>query len=231
MRIFVKTLGAIASVAACQLMTGTSAQAADLASRMYTKAPPMAQIYSWTGFYVGAHVGGAWSDTTLTAADAAALTATYGGVPHPSGVIGGGQIGYNHQFQNVVLGIELAGGAGPGFSDRVSIPGVSSLKTEGEYFVMLGGRIGYAFDRWLPYFTAGGAWGGNKADAVTPFGTGQFKNDHTGYFAGGGVEYAFLNNFSVGVEYRYIDFDRRVYGGVSTGSEISSVSGRVNYRF
>lgn len=231
MRANLKTFRAIAALVALQATIGGTAQAADLAPRMYTKTP-IVQVYSWTGFYVGAHVGGAWSDTTASAADAAALTATYGGVPNPSGVFGGGQIGYNYQFQNnVVFGIELIGGGGPGFSDRVSIPGVSSLKSEGEYYVLLGGKLGYAFDRWLPYVLGGGALAGNKANAATPFGTGEFKNDHEGYFVGAGIEYAFVNRFSIGIEYRYIDLDRRVYGGVTTGSEISTVLGRVNYHF
>lgn len=227
MRFGIKLL-VVAAVAAMS----HSAFAADLAPRMYTKAPPPAvQIYSWTGFYLGGHIGGAWSNTTLTGADAVALTATYGGVPQPSGVMGGGQLGYNYQVNNFVFGVELAGGAGPGFSDRVSIPGVSTLKSEGTYYVMLGGRLGYAIDRWLPYVIGGGAWGGNEANARTLAGVGRFTNDHTGYFVGAGVEYAWTNKVSLALEYRYVDFNRRVYGGVRTGSEISAITGRANYHF
>jgi hypothetical protein len=38
------------------------ASAADLAARPYTKAPPMVvdPVFNWTGFYIGAQVGGAW---------------------------------------------------------------------------------------------------------------------------------------------------------------------------
>ena len=40
-----------------------SASAADLAARPYTKAPPPVVVaaYDWSGFYVGANGGGAWS--------------------------------------------------------------------------------------------------------------------------------------------------------------------------
>ena len=50
-------LGAVGALAMV-----TSASAADLAARPYTKAPPMiAVVYDWSGFYVGANGGGAWS--------------------------------------------------------------------------------------------------------------------------------------------------------------------------
>src|ERR1700720_4581799 len=53
-------LGTVAFVA---LGATVPALAADLAARpAYTKAPAyMAPIYNWTGFYIGGHVGGAFS--------------------------------------------------------------------------------------------------------------------------------------------------------------------------
>src|SRR5581483_7145033 len=83
------------------------ALAADLPARapMYTKAP-VAVAYSWTGLYIGGHVGGAWAqwttDTTVTATGA--LTASDSGTL--SGVIGGAQLGYNWQVNNMVWGLE-----------------------------------------------------------------------------------------------------------------------------
>ena len=52
-------LGTVALVA----LDAAPAMAADLAARPYMKAPPavMAPIYSWTGFYIGGHVGGGWT--------------------------------------------------------------------------------------------------------------------------------------------------------------------------
>ena len=53
----------IAIAAAALIMGSMSASAADLAARPYTKAPvaPLA-VYSWGGFYIGGHVGGAWTN-------------------------------------------------------------------------------------------------------------------------------------------------------------------------
>ncbi|MEI9915769.1 MAG: outer membrane beta-barrel protein [Methylovirgula sp.] len=69
------------------------------------------------------------------------------------------------------------------------------------------GRIGVAFDRALIYGTGGAAFASIR-HSVTDF-TG-FDESHTtgrvGWTAGGGVEYAIDNNWSVRVEYRYTDY-------------------------
>src|SRR6267154_5941655 len=83
------------------------ALAADLPVRQY--APPLVAQplgYNWNGFYIGAHLGGAWAsrDFTQTIAGAALVEA---GTNKPSGIMGGGQIGYNWQFApNWLLGVE-----------------------------------------------------------------------------------------------------------------------------
>src|SRR5207245_6950102 len=92
--------------AAAALALGTvSASAADMAAR-YTKAPvAVAAVYNWTGFYIGADVGYGWGRSTGTLANAAGAFP----VPYsldPSGVIGGGFVGFNYQISNVVLGVE-----------------------------------------------------------------------------------------------------------------------------
>ena len=62
--------------------------------------------YDWTGFYVGAHVGGAWSATggsTVNTVDGA-VAADY---PTPPDWHGGIQVGYDHMLPSqVVLGVE-----------------------------------------------------------------------------------------------------------------------------
>ena len=50
-----------AIAAAFAVMTAiSSASAADLAARPYTKAPAMVEVYNWTGFYVGGNAGYSW---------------------------------------------------------------------------------------------------------------------------------------------------------------------------
>ena len=59
-------------------------------------------VFSWTGFYIGGHVGGAWSRI-----DWSDVSLTGEPVDNDSrGFIGGGQVGFNWQAGNIVVGIE-----------------------------------------------------------------------------------------------------------------------------
>jgi outer membrane immunogenic protein len=84
-----------------------SANAADLA---YKAAP--APVWSWTGFYVGAHAGAGWgtTETTLTSISAPGVAPVAIGLPlaqnSRSGFLGGGQVGYNYQSGWAVFGIQ-----------------------------------------------------------------------------------------------------------------------------
>jgi outer membrane immunogenic protein len=73
-------------------------------------------------------------------------------------------------------------------------------------------RLGYSFvDRWLVFVSGGAAWTHEKIDdafttlagiAVDPSAT----STRTGWTAGGGMEYAFSQNWSARLEYNYYDF-------------------------
>ena len=98
-------------IAAVTSMLATSALAADLPARTYTKAPAYVEpIYDWTGFYIGLNGGYSWGRSS----DTSSLTNTAGTVLFASadksnlnGVVGGGQIGYNWQFnRSWVFGLE-----------------------------------------------------------------------------------------------------------------------------
>jgi outer membrane immunogenic protein len=109
-------VGAAALLAA----TVSFADAADLSARPYTKAPiaAPAPIFSWTGFYVGANVGGGWGDRTVDyVPNDVVARISIGNEPAPfaipgsafktSGFLGGVQVGYNYQVgANWLLGIE-----------------------------------------------------------------------------------------------------------------------------
>src|ERR1700750_402576 len=90
--------------AAVAALSSTSVFAADLAARPYTKAPAyVAPIYNWTGFYVGAFVGGAFDGSSGFSTNDPALV----GSRTDSAFFGGGQLGYNYQFSpNWLVGIE-----------------------------------------------------------------------------------------------------------------------------
>ena len=152
------------------------------------------------------------------------------------GFVGGGQIGYNYQLGQVVLGVEadFQGAdlkAGPSFA---GLGIVSEGKTE--WFGTVRGRVGFAFDRFLPYVTGGLAYGSVKttlAPGVTINGLNSDDNTHTGWTVGGGVEYAITNNLVAGVEYLYVDLgDKKVFNGADkVSTDFSLVRARLSYKF
>src|SRR6202047_1417467 len=100
----------IGSAVVVSLLSATSAFAADLAARPYTKAPVYVDPgYNWTGFYIGGNVGYSWGrsrDTATLTNGAGTILFTSGGSSNLDGVLGGGQIGYNWQVQSWVWGFE-----------------------------------------------------------------------------------------------------------------------------
>src|SRR6266566_2024214 len=95
----------IGSAVVVSLLSATSAFAADLAARPYTKAP----VYIGTGFYIGGNVGYSWGrsrDTATLANGAGTILFTDTASRNMDGIVGGGQIGYNWQVQNWLWGLE-----------------------------------------------------------------------------------------------------------------------------
>jgi len=97
MRLSFSILGTSIAVAAA--LTSTAAFADGYRGRPVYAVPPIA---SWTGFYIGGNVGGAWSDVEWSNISLTGDRFNEGA----SGFIAGGQIGYNQQFGNIVLGVE-----------------------------------------------------------------------------------------------------------------------------
>jgi opacity protein-like surface antigen len=143
------------------------AAAADMA--LY-KAPPPAPYFTWTGFYFGGDVGGAFSSDSA----AWTLNPTFGvsataGDTGGSAFAGGFFAGYNYQFApSWVAGIEgdwtgmRAGGVtNQPWNAGGVIPGsLTSMSSEVEWAVSLRGRLGYLiWPNLLIYGTGGGAWG------------------------------------------------------------------------
>jgi outer membrane immunogenic protein len=92
------------------LFGATSAMAADLPARVYTKAPAFVDPgYNWSGFYLGGNVGYSWgksNDTSAFTNGAGTTLSASIGSSNLDGVVGGGQAGYNWQVQNWVWGLE-----------------------------------------------------------------------------------------------------------------------------
>ena len=217
------------------------------------KAPVVVLPYNWTGFYIGLNLGGSWGRQENSLVTTAGTTAVSNN-DHVNGAIGGGQIGYNWQVDRWVLGIEADfQGSGQKGDDNffltarnpnlLVIPSTAVAFTdELDWFGTVRGRVGYAFDRWLPYFTGGWAFGHGEISGTTTIGatTTSFSasQDYSGWTIGGGVEWAYANHWSAKLEYLYIDFGDGPTVPVST--TLNMVSGKltdnivragVNYKF
>jgi outer membrane immunogenic protein len=189
-------------------LAGT-AIAADLPSRRAPPVyiPPPIPVFTWTGIYVGGQVGyefgklSSFASATATGAGLASASSS------PKGVIGGAHIGYNYQIgPNFVVGVE---GDVDGTSTKAAYGFNPFLSANYKQGVMgsVRGRVGYAVDRALFYATGGVAFGGVKNIYFNlPGAVDSDSQTRVGYTAGGGVEYAFTNNWSLRVEYRYTDF-------------------------
>lgn len=162
-------------LATSALFIAGSAQAADLAARPYTKAPIAAAVpFSWTGCYIGGHIGGGWNRTDFTdpgvvSPAAGAPVTTIGvvpgdriGVDGDGGIVGGAQAGCDYQFSNRwVVGIagdftatDLHGVANdPFFGGKFGNPATLSSRTD--WVASVTGRVGYAWDRFLVYGKGG----------------------------------------------------------------------------
>ena len=71
------------------------AAAADLAARPYTKAPPIAVAYNWSGFYAG--INGGWGSSRQSWDETSLGFAVPFGSHDATGGTVGGQIGYRWQ--------------------------------------------------------------------------------------------------------------------------------------
>jgi outer membrane immunogenic protein len=84
--------------------------AADLGARSYTKAPALAAVSNWSGFYVGGNLGYGWGNgntdfSFLPTPEQFEVNNTTLGA-RSTGVMGGAQFGYNWQIGSLVTGLE-----------------------------------------------------------------------------------------------------------------------------
>jgi len=203
-------------------LTAGSARAADLPPRYAYKAPPpvYVPIYTWTGFYLGINGGGGWGRSHWDGFDTADL----------SGGLIGGTIGYNWQMGQAVLGIE-------GDIDWSGVKGTTMgcCTTENNWLATVRGRAGYAFDRFLPYLTAGLAVGDIKS-SLPGFPGGSTTN--AGWTVGAGLEVGVVPNVSLKAEYLYVDlgnfncgFNCGLAGNGNTSFSANLLRGGLNVHF
>jgi outer membrane immunogenic protein len=187
--------------------------AADMGGRRAAPyyGPPPAQLFNWTGFYVGGNAGWGWGSALGT---------------DPSGYLIGLQAGYNFQYASGLLA---------GIESDIAISGVEGSGGGGtfglDYLGTVRGRLGYAMDRYLAYGTAGVAYG--RGDVAL----GGLSNEqtHVGYTVGAGVEAMIAPNITARLEYLYVDLGRETYttvlGPTRASFDANIVRTALNYKF
>ena len=193
-RVILAGIGALAV-----LTTMGAANAADIQRRqaMPVKAPVYAVPYNWTGFYVGVNGGVGFGRSTWSGATGSSGFNTSGGLV-------GGTIGYNYQMGHTVVGLEGDLDWSNIRGSTTALPCTTSCETRNSWLGTARGRIGYAFDRFMPYVTGGLAVGDVTGYHVTK-NTGTSSSTEVGWAAGAGVEYAFAADWSASLEYLYAD--------------------------
>ena len=208
----------------------TSALAADLPARMYTKAPMVVDPgYNWSGFYLGGNLGYSWgrsSDASTFTNGAGTVLLTSADSSNLDGVVGGGQIGYNWQTQNWVWGLEadIQGTGERGSRDMLCsaaacLPPAALVPAGGGIPVTLTQQIDWfgtvrarggilVTPRVLLYATGGLAYGGvNTSETIGAFGF-STTDTRVGYTVGAGIEGAVGGNWTAKLEYLYVDLGR-----------------------
>jgi outer membrane immunogenic protein len=249
----------LAGVAAAGLFAGASAaSAADLPSRTVAPMAPMISavpVFTWTGFYIGAQVGYAWGDSNdAFPANAVVVGPNNTFVPFDAGFGGdndsflaGVHAGYNYQIGSFVVGIEgdvegLFGDddddnfSGVVFNGATGQPAAFAFNSNTlDWQGSIRGRVGFAFDRALIYATGGFAFGGVSGG----FSNGLVSSGDdtiTGWTLGAGLEYAFTNNLTTRIEYRYTQYEGNdsVFDNITFGGDdldFHTVRVGISYKF
>jgi outer membrane immunogenic protein len=222
---------ALSAAAALLIATTVAGSAADLPMKAAPLLAPT-PVWSWTGFYVGAHVGAGWgtTETTLTSVTASPPLVLPPPVIVPlnvsfaqnsrSGFLGGGQAGYNWQNGWVVFGVQ-GDIAGTDIKGTTPCVVVLSCTTKSDWLATVTGRVGGVIaDRGLLYVKGGGAWLNSTSNVNLPMiGLGggllngaqltSTSRTSSGWLLGMGLEYMFSKNWTGFIEYDYMDFSAK----------------------
>jgi len=230
------TLGSVVALLSGFAASSAMADAYSRPRAVYAPEP----FISWTGFYIGGHLGGAWSDVDWANVNLTGERFSGGA----SGFTGGGQLGYNVQFGNVVVGVEgtLSGAALNDDFRSIKSPAVT-YSTDVNTIATVTGRLGFVANQWLIYGKAG--WAGAQVDvsarnAALPDSF-SFEDWRSGWTLGAGLEYKVARNVSLGVEYSFIDLGADHFHGttalgfpvnvVDHDVQIQSLTARLNFYF
>jgi outer membrane immunogenic protein len=225
--------------------TSVAASAADM-SMPYKAAPMPQSVYNWTGFYLGGTAGGGLGNSEHLDQDALSSSDTkFQQAFGTLGVTGG----YNYQFGSTVLGIEgdfnwanvdkTKSIASDRFEEEIVralvLPDTNTTRFQMDEFATLRGRAGLALDRTLVYATAGVAFAHIQNTTQLGAFNAIASEDKwkTGIAVGGGVEFAFTQNWTLRGEYLLMQFQNS-NAGINDAGGAGNVCGttfpcRMNY--
>lgn len=226
-----------AAAAAALLVVGAaSAQAADIArpAPPAYKAPVMAPVYNWNGFYIGGNIGWAFGNSSATY-NPTGETWDIG----KNGFMGGLQAGYNWQVDAFVFGIE---GEFDWIDGKRSRAANGGMWAEGGTTSMatIAARFGYAANNVLWYAKGGAGWVDNTATLYNSNGQTLWTGSDTpvGWLIGAGVEFGLTQNWTTKIEYNYLNVDNwtsnpGLFNGdtFTVSRTVQTIKGGINYKF
>ena len=215
-----------ASMAAAFCLFASAAHASDLP----TKAPPwrapiVVPPYNWSGFYLGANLGGRWANGTLTLPG----NSLYGGITE---FIAGGQAGYNFQAGHLLFGVEGDFDWASFNHPPLPIPTLGSVNHR--WMGTVAGRVGLVNDRWLVFGKVGGGWAHHDIAVNVPGLSWDESGTKSGLLLGGGIEYGFKSHWTVKLEYNHLSlpsWSSIAVPGVTLDRDIQTIKAGINYKF
>src|SRR5215470_7592937 len=202
----------------------SAAHAADMPTKALP-APVSIPPYNWSGFYVGANFGGAWTSGNLNIPD----NNFYGGLTE---FIGGIQAGYNFQAGHLLLGVEGEFDGATFSHPTLPFPTFGSVSQH--WISTAAGRIGLVEDRWLMYAKVGGGWVHSNAILNFPGVSWSGSNTSSGWLVGAGLEYGFKSHWTIRLEYDFLalaNWTSPTVPSVQLNRDVQMVKFGVNYKF
>jgi outer membrane immunogenic protein len=222
----------LTGVSALALVAGKSAaNAADLRAPAYkAPLPAPAPVFSWTGCYVGPHIGWGWSHKSISATAFGSGSDSSGhntGSIDASGPVYGSQVGCNYQFAGSSWVVGIQGDYAATDINGQNIDPINQVIFGGpdndarssvkiDWLASITGRIGWAAtgiftaSPTLFYFKGGGAWVQDKwniNDSINP----EVKQTRSGWTLGAGIETVIFGNWTAFTEIDYYDFGSKSF--------------------
>jgi outer membrane immunogenic protein len=186
------------------------ALAADLSTKdSRTTAATAAHV--WAGPYIGAHIGYGWIESDHHQTNGGMPSTVYGA--DGKGVLGGATVGYNWQFNQIVMGIEAEGGfmdvTGKGRIPSSTPPHYQAIDVDTGFYGLAAGRVGFAWDRTLFYGKGGWAFlEGDVGQTTTKPGFVTNRSGNLqGFVYGLGAEQALNEHVSLKLEWLHFTLD------------------------